>query len=294
MPGTVGFIGLGAMGGPMALNLVKHGFSLVVHDIDPAKLEPLRARAPRWRDSPADGGGRGRAHDLHGGDHRAGRGGDRGRARHHPHRAGRAHRGVHEHDRPVRRAPPRASSSPSAASRCSMRRSAAAPSGRPRASCRSSCGGAPETFAACRGSLPRDGQERVPCRAGSGQGLAMKLVNNMLVQVNTVAMAEALVLGRQGRARPADDLRRGPRQHRQQLRVREPRAADPAARLRAGRHGRHLVQGPGAGDRVRQAARRAAAARQRDASRSTRWRARPASTRKTAPPSSRCSSSSPA
>jgi 3-hydroxyisobutyrate dehydrogenase-like beta-hydroxyacid dehydrogenase len=28
-----------------------------------------------------------------------------------------------------------------------------------------------------------------------GQGLAMKLVNNMLVQVNTVAIAEALVLG---------------------------------------------------------------------------------------------------
>ena len=28
----------------MALNLVKHGFPLVVHDIDPAKVEPLRAR----------------------------------------------------------------------------------------------------------------------------------------------------------------------------------------------------------------------------------------------------------
>ena len=31
-----------------------------------------------------------------------------------------------------------------------------------------------------------------------GSGLAMKLVNNMLVQVNTVAVAEALVLGRAG------------------------------------------------------------------------------------------------
>src|SRR3989442_15805789 len=30
---------------------------------------------------------------------------------------------------------------------------------------------------------------------GLGQGLAMKLVNNMLVQVNTVALAEALVMG---------------------------------------------------------------------------------------------------
>ena len=44
MPGTIGFIGLGNMGRPMALNLVKAGFSLVVHDIDPAKPEPLRAR----------------------------------------------------------------------------------------------------------------------------------------------------------------------------------------------------------------------------------------------------------
>ena len=31
----VGFIGLGNMGQPMALNLAKHGFPLVVHDIDP-------------------------------------------------------------------------------------------------------------------------------------------------------------------------------------------------------------------------------------------------------------------
>ena len=30
---------------------------------------------------------------------------------------------------------------------------------------------------------------------GLGQGLAMKLVNNMLIQVNMVAVAEALVLG---------------------------------------------------------------------------------------------------
>ena len=36
MPGKVGFIGLGNMGGPMALNLAKAGFSLVVHDIDSA------------------------------------------------------------------------------------------------------------------------------------------------------------------------------------------------------------------------------------------------------------------
>jgi 6-phosphogluconate dehydrogenase (decarboxylating) len=43
MAGSVGFVGLGKMGGPMALNLVKAGFELVVHDINSARLEPLVA-----------------------------------------------------------------------------------------------------------------------------------------------------------------------------------------------------------------------------------------------------------
>src|SRR5262245_4090422 len=45
---TVGFIGLGNMGRPMASNLVRKGFALVVHDInlEPVKaLEALGARA---------------------------------------------------------------------------------------------------------------------------------------------------------------------------------------------------------------------------------------------------------
>ncbi len=36
---TIGFIGLGRMGRPMASNLARKGFSLVVHDINP---EPVR------------------------------------------------------------------------------------------------------------------------------------------------------------------------------------------------------------------------------------------------------------
>jgi 3-hydroxyisobutyrate dehydrogenase-like beta-hydroxyacid dehydrogenase len=52
MAGSVGFIGLGNMGRPMSLNLVKHGFPLIVHDIDPAKVEPLRARGATVADSP--------------------------------------------------------------------------------------------------------------------------------------------------------------------------------------------------------------------------------------------------
>ena len=53
MPGKVGFIGLGNMGGPMALNLAKAGFSLVVHDIDPRKLDPQVAAGASIESSPA-------------------------------------------------------------------------------------------------------------------------------------------------------------------------------------------------------------------------------------------------
>jgi 4-hydroxybutyrate dehydrogenase/sulfolactaldehyde 3-reductase len=38
---TVGFIGLGAMGMPMASNLVRKGFDLTVYDVEPAKIERL-------------------------------------------------------------------------------------------------------------------------------------------------------------------------------------------------------------------------------------------------------------
>src|SRR4029434_4122572 len=51
MSESVGFIGVGNMGRPMSLNLVKHGFPLIVHDIDPAKVEPLRARGATVADS---------------------------------------------------------------------------------------------------------------------------------------------------------------------------------------------------------------------------------------------------
>jgi 2-hydroxy-3-oxopropionate reductase len=39
----IGFIGLGAMGGPMAKNLVKKGFRLTVFDVLPERMEPLLA-----------------------------------------------------------------------------------------------------------------------------------------------------------------------------------------------------------------------------------------------------------
>ena len=50
----IGFIGLGNMGGPMAMNLIKAGHSLVVHDIDPAATAPHREQGAVWADTPAD------------------------------------------------------------------------------------------------------------------------------------------------------------------------------------------------------------------------------------------------
>jgi 2-hydroxy-3-oxopropionate reductase len=44
---TVGFIGLGIMGGPMAANLVKAGFDVVGHDVVPAGLDRLAAAGGR-------------------------------------------------------------------------------------------------------------------------------------------------------------------------------------------------------------------------------------------------------
>jgi 3-hydroxyisobutyrate dehydrogenase-like beta-hydroxyacid dehydrogenase len=43
MAGKVGFIGLGAMGGPMARNLIKAEVPLVVHDVDASKTAKLNA-----------------------------------------------------------------------------------------------------------------------------------------------------------------------------------------------------------------------------------------------------------
>jgi hypothetical protein len=55
-------------------------------------------------------------------------------------------------------------------------------------------GGDAATFEACRDLFKAMGTNLFHV-GGLGQGLAMKLVNNMLVQVNTVAVAEALVVG---------------------------------------------------------------------------------------------------
>ena len=53
VPTTVGFIGLGLMGRPMALNLIKAGFPLVVYSRSPRPVDELVAAGATRADSPA-------------------------------------------------------------------------------------------------------------------------------------------------------------------------------------------------------------------------------------------------
>ena len=48
----IGFIGLGNMGGPMALNLIKAGHTLIVHDVRRAAVAPHLERGAKWAESP--------------------------------------------------------------------------------------------------------------------------------------------------------------------------------------------------------------------------------------------------
>jgi 3-hydroxyisobutyrate dehydrogenase len=51
---TVGFIGLGVMGGAMAANLQKAGYPLVVNEVRREAAEPHLAAGARWADTPRD------------------------------------------------------------------------------------------------------------------------------------------------------------------------------------------------------------------------------------------------
>ena len=193
MPAAVGFIGLGAMGGPMALNLVKHGFSLVAHDVDPAKVELWRTRGATMVDSAESVAARverticmvettAQAEAVIAGEHGIVKNAGRGHivacmSTIDPFAARRladqlAARGIAMVDAPVSGGTERAASGELSVI----------------------VGGAPETVAGCRDLFEAMGKNVFHVGA-LGQGLAMKLVNNMLVQVNTVAIAEALVMG---------------------------------------------------------------------------------------------------
>ncbi len=49
----IGFIGIGVMGGPMALNLMRAGYELTVYSRTRAKCEAVLSAGARWADSPA-------------------------------------------------------------------------------------------------------------------------------------------------------------------------------------------------------------------------------------------------
>ena len=193
MAGKVGFIGLGNMGGPMALNLLKHGFSLVVHDIDAQRLEPALAGGATVALSPESVAAAverticmvettDQAEAVIIGEHgiikSAGPGHivllmstiDPFAARRFADRL--AERGVKMLDAPVSGGTVRAKSGELSII----------------------AGGAAETYAACEDLFHAMGKNLF--HVGKlGHGLAMKLVNNMLGQISTVAIAEALVFG---------------------------------------------------------------------------------------------------
>jgi len=193
MAHAVGFIGLGNMGGPMALNLARHGFPLVVHDIDPAKVEPLRARGATVVESPAGVAAAAdrtismvettaQAESVLAGE-----------------------RGIVHAAKPGHIVISMSTIDPLVARRLAdtlaghgiAMLDAPVSGGTERAKTGELsiiAGGDAATFEACRDLFKAMGT-KIFHVGGLGQGLAMKLVNNMLVQVNMVAVAEALVLG---------------------------------------------------------------------------------------------------
>jgi 3-hydroxyisobutyrate dehydrogenase-like beta-hydroxyacid dehydrogenase len=193
MAGKVGFIGLGAMGGPMALNLAKAGFALVVHDIDAAKTEPLKAKGAEVAGSAEAVAATvdrtivivettEQAESVIGGAQGIIRGAKPGHivlcmstidpfaARNIADRL--AAMDIAMLDAPVSGGTGRAQSGELSVI----------------------AGGTAEVFAKCKDLFEVMGSRSFHV-GPLGSGLAMKLVNNMLVQVNTVAVAEALVLG---------------------------------------------------------------------------------------------------
>lgn len=193
MPNAVGFIGLGNMGGPMALNLAKNGFALVVHDIDPVKVERLRARGAKVADSAKDVAAASartivmvettaQAESVIAGAHGIIQAAGSGHivicmSTIDPFAVRRlgvqlAARGIAMLDAPVSGGTVRAASGELSVI----------------------AGGAADTFEACRDVFKAMGTNLFHV-GDLGQGLAMKLVNNMLGQVGRVAIAEALILG---------------------------------------------------------------------------------------------------
>ena len=204
MAGKVGFIGLGAMGGPMARNLIEAGVPLVVHDIDAAKTARLNAEVAKSAKEVAAAVERTivivetteQAQSVIAGPDGIIRGAKPGHivicmATIDPFAARAlaeelAAKGIAMIDAPVSGGTGRAQSGDLSVI----------------------VGGDAAIVAKCEDLFTVMGNQTFHV-GPLGSGLAMKLVNNMLVQVNTVAVAEALVLGVKAGLDPQDDLRGG-------------------------------------------------------------------------------------
>jgi 3-hydroxyisobutyrate dehydrogenase len=190
---AIGFIGMGVMGSGMAANLLKAGFPVVGHDIDPKRNKEMAGKGAVIADGPAAVAraaakvvcmvettaqaeavivGKGGIID----------GAEKGdivlcMSTIDPLAAKRMHgvlagRGIAMIDAPVSGGVPRAHSGELSAI----------------------VGGDKETVEACRPALAAMAAN-IFHMGGIGQGLAMKLVNNMLGHITTIAAAEAMVLG---------------------------------------------------------------------------------------------------
>lgn len=193
MTETIGFIGLGAMGSGMARNLVQAGYGVIVNDLDSAKVAAVVARgatAAATPDAVARSAQRtitmvettAETEQVILGD----AGIIEGAARGHvvvmmstidPHAAKRIHdrlrlAGIAMLDAPVSGGSARAASGELSVI----------------------AGGDAAVFESCRAMFRAISANQFHV-GGIGQGLALKLVNNMLVQVGTVAIAEAFVMG---------------------------------------------------------------------------------------------------
>jgi 3-hydroxyisobutyrate dehydrogenase len=193
MAETIGFIGLGAMGAGMARNLLKAGYALVVNDIDERKVASLVAAGATAAPTAADVARQSlrtitmvettaQTEEVILGAKGVIAAATRGHivammSTIDPHAAKRIHDRLHEAGIGMLDAPVSGGSARAESGELSV-----------------IAGGDAATFAACLPMFKAMSSNQFHV-GGTGQGLALKLVNNMLIQVNTVAIAEAFVMG---------------------------------------------------------------------------------------------------
>jgi 3-hydroxyisobutyrate dehydrogenase-like beta-hydroxyacid dehydrogenase len=189
----IGFVGLGSMGGPMAANVLKAGYPLVAYDIDPSKNERIAACGAQVGSGPADVARRARtvismvdttaqAEEVivgSGGFIEAVQPGDLviSMSTIDPMALKRMHeqlaaKGVDFIDAPV----------------------SGMDKGAKEGTLKSFVGGDPAALERARPLLQTMASD-ITHLGAIGQGCALKLINNMLAQINRIVIAEALVLG---------------------------------------------------------------------------------------------------